>query len=876
MSAGSTRPKRLATERLPERGLLFGLPIVTSKLVAPPLPIGFTPRPRVAGALAGAAGTVCIVLAPAGYGKTTATVEEVAGEGAENVAWLSIDAYDSTELSFWAHLAASIDMVRPGVLRAMVDANEQSPVLGGGRLAASLLAALDGDEGLVVVLDDLHHLRSRALWEQLGFFLERLPPGIRVIATTRTVTPLPVERWRSQGRATVVDEQILRFDAVEAAGLIAGVSDRDVSSGEVAELVARSEGWAVGLVFEALAGHTPAATGAVRSEGSPKPSRTVINYLATEVLDTLGADDRGFLLSISVLDEFDNELCRRVTGEVDAGLRLRSLRVANLFLVPVDEAAGRFRFHHLFRELLLEVLDRRDPGRRIELHRRAAEAAGAAGAVPVQIHHLLEAGEVVAAFDLMVRHALRVGSLATARELIASFPDGFVLEDPRRMLDYVLVQSLAGDWEMAEQWCDRAESALVEDSGPLRARLELHRALSFVGHGEAQAALDALESSRAARGGDTRPDALLDRFSAVTAARVHVLIEPDPQAASFWLEEARKLGPEVVHVRQISIPTLTAFLRLWAGDLVEAERLARQALTAADQLHIPLGLHAFEALLVLTDVLIETARLAEAVSVLEHAEEIAGQLAPLAGQVHVALRRVEITAATQGPASGADAAARARARFNDQRLGAPLIDALTARHAYWLLAEGRTIEASKLSDTLPPGPPRSILRARLAALEHQWQVATCLLADSAEWPAAESMEAELIRSGADCYRGVSEVLERTGGFVWSVVKQGQPLLLHLESLGDEATPSVMRVLESAAAFSPAFRPVRFGEVGVRFTERERTLLQLLPSHLSYAEIAAELYLSVNTVKSNLKTLYRKLGVSSRSEAVRRARAAKLG
>src|SRR5664280_2531934 len=197
VSAGSTRPKRLATERLPERGLLFGLPIVTSKLVAPPLPIGFTPRPRVAGALAGAAGTVCIVLAPAGYGKTTATVEEVAGEGAENVAWLSIDAYDSTELSFWAHLAASIDMVRPGVLRAMVDANEQSPVLGGGRLAASLLAALDGDEGLVVVLDDLHHLRSRALWEQLGFFLERLPPGIRVIATTRTVTSLPVESCRT-------------------------------------------------------------------------------------------------------------------------------------------------------------------------------------------------------------------------------------------------------------------------------------------------------------------------------------------------------------------------------------------------------------------------------------------------------------------------------------------------------------------------------------------------------------------------------------------------------------------------------------------------------------------------------------------------------
>ncbi len=852
----------------------LGLPIVASKLVTPPLPGGFTPRPRVVIALTEAAGAICVVRAPAGYGKTTLTVEALAREEPGVVAWLSIDAYDSTELSFWAHLAAAIDLVRPGVLRAVADSNDRAPGPDGGRLAASLLAELGGGDPLVIVLDDLHRLRSRALWEQLAFFLERLPAGARVIATTRVATPLPIERWQSQGRATVVDEQTLRFDMTEAARLIAGVSDGALAASEVAELVHRSEGWAIGLLFEALTRRNAMQSGAAPADGGPRPSRTVINYLASEVFDTLTDEDRRFLSSISVLDEFDNDLCRRVTGEGDAGLRLRSLQVANLFLVPVDEEAGRFRFHHLFRELLLEELDRRDPGRRIELHRRAAEAADC-GEVPVQIHHLLEADDHLAAFDLMVGHALQAGSLAAARELIASFPDDFVLEDPRRMLDYVLVHSLVGDWEMAEQWCDRAEATLSDGEGPLRARLEFHRALHLANHGETQAALDALESSLGAGDRPAGEDATLARLPIVTAARIHVFLTRDPRAASFWLDAARQLPREDHHIHHITIPALTAHLRFWAGDVSDAERLARKALAAADQLQIPPGLHVLEALLVLTDVLLETARLAEADSALERAAELAGQLAPPSYHVHVALRRIELTAATQGPAAGADAAARTRARLEGQRLGADLADPLVAIHSYWLLAEGRTIEASRLAETLPPGPQRSVLRARLAVLEHRGRSTSDALGDTHAWPAVLRIEAELISAAADGYRYLPQILEHSDGYIWTVVKQGQTLLRRLASLSGAATPALTRVLDNAGAFSAAFRPAHDAGPGSQLTDRERALLQLLPSHLSYAEVAAELYLSVNTVKSNLKTLYRKLGVSSRSEAVQRARATSL-
>jgi LuxR family transcriptional regulator, maltose regulon positive regulatory protein len=857
-----------ADAKSPSRFELFrGLPIVPSKLVIPKLPHDFTPRPRVASAIRREDNVICFVQAPAGYGKTTAAVEALAARDRGDVAWLSIDAYDSTELSFWAHLTASIDIVRPGVLSFFAAANRRTPKQGSVQLAASLLAALPPDDELLIVFDDLHHLKSKNLWEQVAFFVERLPPGVRILATTRSRTPLPVERWQSQGKAVVVDEQTLRFDTTEAASLIDGITQREVTAHEVAELVVRSEGWAVGLLLEALTAHRIGPDGPA-SELRPKPTRTVVNYLATEVLDTLSADDRNFLLSISVLDEFDDDLCRRITGENDAGIRLRSLQLANLFLVPVGEESGRLRFHHLFRELLLEELEKRDPGRRIELHRRAAEAACANGQVLVQIHHLVEAGDKVDAFDLMVAHAWAQGSLATAREVIDSFPSDFVNEDPRRMMHFALVHAYAGNWEMEEQLCDQVEATLTDESGMLRAHLELHRVWRYAGHGDAEAGLAALQCSLAA---GAREDDSLGSLALMSGARIHVFLTRDRQAATCWLDEGRRLPPDRAIVHHITIPALSSFLQLWDGDTHEAERLARHALAASDQFQKPAAsLPILESLIALSDVFLETARLVDAASTLERADALAGQLAPPAYLTHVALRQIDLAAATHGPSAGCDAAARARTALKGQRLGVALTDALNAKHAYWLLADGRTIDAARLTDSLKPSPLRCILRAKLRWLDHGCGSLAEIIGDTRDWSAAERFEGELICDAAEGYRRLPDIIQGAEGFIWTAVKQGQPLLRRLTSLA-HAPVGVIDLLDKVGAFDTSFRPTEVGGAGGPLTDREQALLQLLSSHLSYAEMAAELYISVNTVKANLKSLYRKLGASSRSEAVQRAR-----
>jgi len=863
----AARPDGSAKRR---RGAFFGLPIVRSKLVRPPVPRGFTPRPRVVAALGESPTPVSVVLAPAGYGKTSAVVDALASEPDGDVAWLSIDAYDSRESSFWAHLVAALDGARPGIQEAVFEANPRSRVPDGTRLASSLLEVLDDEYGLVVVLDDVHRLEGEAVWDQLAYFLERLPPGVRAVLTSRAATPLPLERWLSQDRAVVVDQRTLRFQDDEAARLVAEVWGTDASEAQVAELVSRSEGWVVGLLFEALTmerdGDTTATTKApVRSSSS------VINYLTTEVLATLSDDDQRFLLSISVLDEFDDELCRQVTGEPDAGVRLRRLQVANLFMVPLDESGGRFRFHHLFQALLLEELARRDPGQLVELHRRAAAVTRAAGDDRAPIHHLLEAGDNQAAFELLMECGWSSGSLAATRELVAGFPTGFILEDLTRILDYVLILSMTGDFEVAEQWCDRAEALVVEEEGPLRARLELQRSINFGSHGEVDQAMAAMDACLAAGARSVEGDESLARLPSVMAARILLHLTHDLQAPAAWLDEARRLPVELVHIHQVTIPALTAALRLRTGDLVGAERLARQVLVAADQLGIPPGIHMIDALLVLVAVLLETGRLEEEAEQIRRLEEMSGLFSPLAYQVFVVLATVEHTAALDGPAAAVHVAARAREDFARRSISNALSERLRASHATWLLASGRTNEAVRLVDSLPDGPETALLQAKLACVEHRNDEVPALLADTSGWFASERFEAELVVAAATGYHDMVEVVERHDGFVWTVVKQGQPLLRRLASHVDASTPAVDRVLRAVPGFHASFSPASIAGPTGDLTDRERALLRLLPSHLTYGQMAAESFVSINTVKSNLKMLYRKLGVSTRAEAVERAR-----
>ena len=209
-------------------------------------------------------------------------------------------------------------------------------------------------------------------------------------------------------------------------------------------------------------------------------------------------------------------------------------------------------------------------------------------------------------------------------------------------------------------------------------------------------------------------------LAVTSVARIHILSTRDRAAASLWIEKSRHLPAKFPIIHHFSIPALTAFLRMWSGDVDDAERLARQALETFDEMHVPLGLPALEAFLVLADILVESARIAEAEAVLEEADELAVQLGAPGYRLQVELRKIELAAADSGPCRGVDAATQAMTLFKDKRLGAALRDRLRAQQAYWLLAEGRTIEASTLTASVRASPARSILSAKFGGWRSPW------------------------------------------------------------------------------------------------------------------------------------------------------------
>ena len=861
-----------ATGSAPDTGLgtpsgdierFFGLPVVESKFVPPSLPEGHTARDRVTAAITATGPPVVAVRAGAGYGKTTAVLDAVAGVDPGDVAWLSVDAYDTSELAFWAHVICAVDRVRPTTFLSVRGTDEHVPTSDGNRLAASLLGALRSCGPLTLVLDDVHRLASPVVWDQLALFCDRLPTEVRVIVTSRSTTALPVERWLAERRVTLVDEATLRFDDAEAGRLLAGLAGRSVTDEEVAGLVQRTEGWVCGLLLEALAG-------APSLDPGEQAARTTLDYLAREVLDDLDEHDRSFLLSISVLHEIDDGLCRAVTGEVDAGERLRALDTVDLFLVPVDDNRDRLRFHHIFRELLTEELHRRHPEAVPGLHRRAAAALGDAGDVLGQIEQLLAAGDDLVAFDLMVVHATVQRSAVTAGEFVARFPVGFILESPHRMLDLAFVYSFAGEWESAEMWGERAAVAMG-DAGDIvfNALLLLFGAVTVGGRGQVDQARQEFERCLAMCRDTAGLEPLLVRYPLLASVRLELWLSGDLETARQRVDQVRT-GPSVNEfVRNISAPTITARMRFLEGDPVAAGRLARSALASMEQMEVPPGVPAFEALLTIADSCIETGQLEEAHRAIARAAELADQPPPPSGRVLVALRTIEYTAAAEGPHAAGRAAAAAYAEFEDLPLGAFRL-LLAASCARWLGEAGSRSKAAEFRSLLPHGPQKALAEARLALEEHRFDDVAQLVAAAADGSYAEQFESRILVSAARGYDDLIGLIDEAPDATWSFVQHGPTLLRHLHGLGGSGTGGARALLDRSSSFSPAFRPGRL-PTGSELTERERRLVMLLPSHLTYDQIADELLISVNTVKSNLKMLYRKLDVSSRTDAVDTAR-----
>jgi LuxR family transcriptional regulator, maltose regulon positive regulatory protein len=441
--------------------------LLATKLHVPRPQPGFVPRPRLAEALdQGLARRLILVCAPAGFGKT-ALLADWARSGRWPVAWLSLDAADNDPARFWRHVVAALDRARPGT------GERVGPLLGPPAprsfeaLATALineLAAQPADGEVLLVLDDYHLIDAGQVHAPLGFMLEHLPPGLHLVLAGRADPPLPLARLRAGQQLAELRARDLRFTAAEAGSLLARAAGADLPADAVAALTARTEGWAAGLQLAALSlrGQADPATFVTAFGGT---HRYVLDYLAEEVLERQSEQVRGFLLETSVLERLSGGLCDAVTGRADGQAMLEQLERANLFLVPLDEVRGWWRYHHLFADLLRARLQQQRPGQGPRLHRAAATWCEEHGLAGDAVHHAIAAGDAAWAARMIEQHAdalmLRAEEV-TVQRWIEALPAELPPSRPRLCLAQAWKALRSTDPEAARVALDAAESAFTD------------------------------------------------------------------------------------------------------------------------------------------------------------------------------------------------------------------------------------------------------------------------------------------------------------------------------------------------------------------------------------------------------------------------------
>ena len=444
------------------------------------LPAGhrLVPRSALFGPLSAAGpGSVLLVCAPAGSGKTELLRSWADAEGlGHRVAWVSVERGEQDAQHFW--LSVIDALTRVAGEEWLVEPFGATPAFRGDGVIRRLLSDLPSlEEPLVLVIDDLHELRSADALRLLELFLSELPPQLRVALATREEPELGLHRLRLSGRLTEIRGPDLRFSLEETRRLLEADGIK-LSDDGVALLHERTEGWAAGLRLAALslAKHPEPERFVTEFSGS---ERTVAGYLMAEVLERQPAEVRELLLRTSVLERVSGPLADFLTGSTGSERILQQLEEANAFVVSLDAGRTWFRYHHLFAELLRLELRRTSPALVGVLHRAAAQWYEQHGSMVEAIRHAQAAADWPLAARLLADSYVSLvldGRVATLSGLVAAFPDGDAGMDPELALAFAAGRLFEGLLEETATYLAVAERLADMVPAERRRRFDAERA----------------------------------------------------------------------------------------------------------------------------------------------------------------------------------------------------------------------------------------------------------------------------------------------------------------------------------------------------------------------------------------------------------------
>lgn len=885
--------------------------LIATKLFVPKLRAGVVDRSRLNERLRrGGAAKLTLVSAPAGFGKTTAVVAWLQSRPSGGaVAWLSLDETDNQPAMFWAHVIAALQGAVAQIGASPLDIPGEQPddLVPGGIVNA--LAALP--HSLDLVFDDYHVVDQPAVHAGVTFLLERLPPNVHVVVTTRADPPLPLARLRAQGELVEVRAADLRFTADEIAAYLNGAMGLGLSAADVAALGDRTEGWIAALQLAALSieGRADAAAFIAGFAGN---DRYVFDYLVEEVLQRQPESVRQFLLETCFLDRLSGPLCDAVTGRSGSRQMLEALERANLFLVPLDDRREWYRYHHLFADVLETQLDAaaRD-GFRL-LRRRASDWYEVQGERAEAIRHALAGGDFERAAELIELAAVGMQKLRqelTLRGWMRALPHALVRTRP------VLGIALAG------------VLASVGEVVGLEERLrDVERGLAAIANGDA-----------AARGIVVVDHAQLPRVPGLVELYRAALGQArgDLPASIRHAERVLEIAPADDHLARAAAASLLG-IAYWSEGKLELARArwseGRDGLMRAGHVADTLGVS-----VAIADIDLVLGRLREAEQAFEHALEVsAAERGPVlrgTADMHTGLamvlrernelgaaRRHLLTSAELGEGGGlpqnpyrwrvADALLKqdegdldgARASIEEAvRVYAadffPNVRPVAATRARILVAQGRLDEAARWQREAGVGADDVLSYMR--EYEHI-TLARLLLAQDLKGgvgaralpllrrllEAAEAgsrdgsvIEISVLLALAGRQAGMEEALKHLGralslaapeGYVRIFVNEGPAMEALLKAAAKRQIGADYASRLLAVFGAPAPKPRMHPDLIEALSERELDVLRLLGSDLGGPEIARELAISENTMRTHTKNIYEKLGVNSRRAAVSRA------
>ena len=852
--------------------------VASTKLVIPRSRRQLVSRPELTARLDGDY-RLALVSAPAGYGKT-ATLAGWAAARPEEVAWLSCDAMDAEPTRFMSCLLTAIAARWPGaaddafVLLEREGANPYDAAVS----VANELATVDM-RGTIVV-DDLHLANPAPA--VLTAFIEALPERFRFVIGTRSDPALSLARWRLRGGLLEVRGDDLRFSREELAQFL-DLQDVAVDDADLDHLHALTEGWPAGVQLAAIA----LQRGVGRDDflaAFAKTDHAVGDFLLSEVLESLTPGLVEFLLETSVLDTFDAELCVTVTGLDEAAALLERVIAANLFVVELDDPPHWFRYHHLFGAFLRARLASSGESRLRAAHDRASRALEARGHLEPALHHAIATGDVDRMSEILRNALARTmsmseGAVDTARAVRLWLHErgaAAIETNPAWVVEMLIGLITISRPDDAPSWLERVREAHPEADGPLTALIEGAWSEHLANQGQPLEAIRRCELAMEAVGGRPPNVGLLPLLHVATA-RAHVQCGQFDEARAV-LQHAHEhpVGhPVIDEVRHRGV---AAFVAAVGGELTEAASLVGAAEESADLLGLSRSdLGRLYAGLAMVEVHIERDEQEIARRLVEDIAVNAGRSPRLTVQADVALQHAKLARCLGDVARAEALLAQSRLCYRDPDIG--LRQVFGEETVVQALRFDPARAASLIAELDPDRLGTRVLMARCSLLERDDRAAARLLADL---PPASTRRARVERAVLCALSVLRRDVDEANRHLREALVDGQAewLIRTITDLGPDVhallvsyAPSVDQedyVDALLAAVSRGVAPTRAKTSATLvdpLSAREVTVLRYLCSRLTYQEIAAALFVSLNTLKSHVRTVYRKLGVASRADAV---------